>query len=138
MSGAPSILGHLHPLNTARVARKSAGIDRQTCGSPDMAALGCFLRGRHRRNAAAAVAARTGVPVGTAENWLAGRASPAGPALLRLLWCYGPDLLAALWPSPPDWLDPLALDAERARLDRELADLAARVRAIDAPRAGGR
>lgn len=93
----------------------------------DLPALADFLRRRHPIKTADCVAAETGVPVGTVENWLCGRAAPAGSSFAALLVAYGPAVLAAALPVVPRWVDEAARAEALARLEAEQARLAARM-----------
>mgnify|MGYP001417885109 CR=1 FL=1 len=116
----------------------SAGNDRQIRRTArgggaldvDLAAVVGFLRRRHPVATAAAVAVETGVSAGTVENWLSAKSGLSGRAFAALAWHYGPDFLAAAWEGCPWWLDAARRDAERARIDREIADLVERRRQL--------
>ena len=93
-------------------------------------ALASYLHRLHPAQTAYEVSARTGISPRTVERWLELGACPSLPHFMALVRAYGPDLLAATLPDQPDWLlvarkaeTRARLNAERARIDEELARL---------------
>lgn len=90
---------------------------------PCIIGLGRFLRAKHPRDTAAYVAADTGIPIESVENWLQGRAFPRAKHQFALIAAYGPSVFAAMMPFAPRWLD----EAVRAERLRELEETQARL-----------
>ncbi|WP_331292380.1 MULTISPECIES: hypothetical protein [Methylobacterium] len=86
-----------------------------------------FLRGRHPVKTAENVAAETGIPVATVASWLDRGSSPNAWALLSLVGAYGADVLCAAMENPPAWLRAAARQAERERVEAEIAALRAKL-----------
>lgn len=76
------------------------------------------------------VAAYIGAPVDTAKKWILRSADPGGKWLLAAIAFYGPDILAAGLKRAPAWLDAARRAEQAANLDRRIADLVARRRAV--------
>lgn len=102
--------------------RKSAGKTAKF-GEIDHQKWCSFLRGLHPQRTAACVAADLGAPVRTVENWLAGNARPNLFWFARALSAYGPEMLEASMIDPPGWLVEARRRAQRAQLERQLAEL---------------
>lgn len=99
--------------------------------APCLSSLATFLRRLHPRDTAQSVAADTGIPAASIENWLKGIAFPRAVHQFRLMAVYGPSALAAMMPSAPRWLDD-AVRAERLRdLEAQSASLAAERAALE-------
>lgn len=82
-----------------------------------------FLRGRHPVKTAENVAAETGIPVATVASWIERGSSPNAWALLNLVGAYGAEVLCAAMESPPAWLRSAARQAERERVEAQIAAL---------------
>lgn len=101
--------------------------------SPESAArAAAFLRQAHPSKTPEFVETRTGglVSAGAVKKWLAGAGSPSFIACMALIVAYGPEFLAAVLDDPPGWLSAAArqerqraLEAEQARIAREIEDL---------------
>ena len=90
----------------------------------DAEGMSAWLRRRYPRNTVEHVAADTGIPISTVQNYLLGRSEPVGEYLLRLIEEYGRPFLLAVFKKPPAWLaDP--------RREEKVAQLRERFRAID-------
>ena len=82
-----------------------------------------FLRSRYPVKTAENVAAETGIPAATVASWLERGSSPNAWALLSLVGAYGADVLCAVMEQPPAWLRTAARQAERERVEAQIAAL---------------
>lgn len=98
---------------------RSANPDRQKC-LPDPALLPDFLRGKFPLNTAKEVSRALGAPVGTVENWLAGKATPGFVMSLAMVGLW-PDFLASVFRAPPGWAVAAARAERASRLEGEIA-----------------
>lgn len=105
-------------VSTPAVAGERHAVAGRLCG---------FLRDRHPIKTAENVAAETGIPVATVASWLDRGSSPNAWALLNLVGAYGADVLCAAMESPPAWLRSAARQAERERVEAEIAALRAKL-----------
>ena len=101
--------------------------------SADVGARICnFLRSRYPRKTADEVSADTGIAMTTIASWLERSAVPGGVAILTLIDCYGAEFLAAALPRQAGWLSRAACDAQRERLEADIASLRSELERIGA------
>lgn len=86
-----------------------------------------FLRSKYPVKTAENVAADTGLPTATVQRWLDRGSAPSLWALGKLIGAYDAEVLCAALENPPAWLVAAARQQERERLEREIADLRARL-----------
>ncbi len=86
-----------------------------------------FLRSKYPEKTAEHVAADTGLPVATVQRWLDRGSAPSLWALGKLIGAYDAEVLCAALENPPAWLVAAARQQERERLEREIAELRARL-----------
>jgi hypothetical protein len=83
-----------------------------------------YLRRKHPDKTAFAVAADTGLPVGSIKKWLAEETSPGLPALRELVRVYGAECLAAAFLGDvPAWIDDAVREQKRAEYEARIAAL---------------
>ncbi len=86
-----------------------------------------FLRSKYPEKTAEHVAADTGLPVATVQRWLDRGSAPSLWALGKLIGAYDAEVLCAALENPPAWLVAASRQQERERLEREIAELRARL-----------
>lgn len=124
----PSLAGNSTKAAVAQMQQAGRKPPAFLCQAGMAERLAAELIRLHPVKTAECVAAATGCPVRTAQNWIEHRATPSLVWFVRLVAAYGPGLLAALLPVPIGWLDDAARQAEHEALTAQIATLQARAR----------
>ena len=115
---------------------KSTGSNTQFLGrGADPAKLRDFLRAQ---GAVKEVSARLGTSPRNVENWRSGVSEPRFCDVFRLIEVFGADFLCAVMSPPPAWASDALARAELAALERQSADLKAKIRASERASGGAR
>lgn len=85
-----------------------------------------FLRATFPDDTAKRAAAALGCSPRSVENWLMGASAPSALWIIAMIDAFGPDFLEAVMASPPAWVSRAIADRESADLAREIAALQAR------------
>lgn len=101
--------------------KKSAKMRFDICGLID------WLRCRYPRATSINVAADTGIPAATVDNWLQGRSAPSIAHFSEMLAIYGPPLLEASFTRPTSWVTEAARMFKRAELNATIMRLQAQM-----------
>ncbi|PTW53587.1 hypothetical protein C8N35_11642 [Breoghania corrubedonensis] len=89
----------------------------------DLDALLDYFRQKYPALLCQNVAADTGIPAGTVENWMLKKAQPSTSNFVRLVHVYGPSLLAAALIDTPMWLARAVREERIAAIDSQIQRL---------------
>lgn len=109
------------PVSTPAVAGNRHAVAGRLCA---------FLRGRHPVKTAEHVAAETDLSVATVASLLERGSAPSALTLLALVGAYGAEVLCAAMERPPAWLSAAARQAERERVEAQIASLRAKLEGV--------
>lgn len=89
----------------------------------DVEAVLAYLRQMYPTQTYHSIAADTGIPSGTIENWFMRKAKPSASHFAGLIAAYGPQFLAAVLTIRPEWVDRAAKYERALAIDRHIEDL---------------